>query len=153
RAAGWRGDLRRDLLAATVVALFTVAMHWFAEDSRFGVHLKDLEYRILQGALWSSAPREQDARNDTWLPPVVIDSSQMRRDKTQPTDRAQLDELVTRLDELGAPAIGIDVDFSPTVSGDYLTTEDAKLLAKWNDTKKVKVGVYRRQVYPAERWL
>src|SRR5437899_2262638 len=102
-AACWRGDWRRDVLAATVVALFTIAMHWFAEDSRFGVHLKDFEYRILQGALWSSAPREQDARNDTWLPPVVIDSSQMRRDKTQPTDRSQLDQLVTRLDELGAP--------------------------------------------------
>jgi CHASE2 domain-containing sensor protein len=93
---------------------------------------------------------------------IVVDISHIaggERDaqtgKLRVTSREALQQLIARLSELGALAIGVDVDFS-TEGGDWLSPQDPAFfdfcLAIDRKTP-VRLGVWRSLADPAGMWL
>jgi hypothetical protein len=115
--------------------------------------VKSLEYELLQTAFRSGA--DASARWEKTDPrlPIVIDIASIRQDRTLPTDRTRLSELVDTLRRMDAAAIGLDIDFSPEDSGNFVTPQDPRLFEKWKQYGNVRVGVFRREGDLPRRWL
>jgi hypothetical protein len=142
-----------DVVSITAVVLALVGVKAYLDGRAVGDHMKSLEYELLQAASMSGA--DSSARWEKSDPrlPVVIDISSLRPDKTLPTDRARLAELVETLRNMNAAAIGLDIDFSPDDGGNFITPQDPQLFAKWKQHGNVRVGVYRREGDLPRRWL
>jgi CHASE2 domain-containing sensor protein len=57
------------------------------------------------------------------------------------------------LENLGASAIGLDIDFSPDEQWNFISPRDPKLLYEWTRLRNVRVGVFRREGLAPEQWL
>jgi hypothetical protein len=64
-----------------------------------------------------------------------------------------LSDLVDSLRSMRAAAIGLDIDFSPEVPGQFVDPRDLRLLLKWSDYGNVRVGIFRRIGDSSEHWL
>jgi hypothetical protein len=114
--------------------------------------VRSLERFVLDLALSRGPNNSTTARSDRSLP-IVVDVSPFHTDKSQPVDRARLDELVEALLALNVGAVGIDIDFSPDDQGNFITTKDPQLFLKWMTFRVVRVGVYRREAHRPETLL
>jgi hypothetical protein len=152
----WPRVLRQcawDALSVGSIAAFLLACHLYLDRRPLGEHIEAFEYAVLQSALLSDAGASRAWRNDDPQLPVVIDISPIRLDKSLPTDRQKLAELVDTLEAMHAAAIGLDIDFSPDDSGQFITPADPQLFARWKSYGNVRIGVFRRAGDIPERWL
>lgn len=142
-----------DAVSLGAIAVILVLTREYVEHRPLGRQLKAVEYAVLHQALVADASASREWNDDDSRLPLVVDISPLRNDRTQPTDRKKLEELVDTLRNMHAAAIGVDVDFSPDDAGNFVTTGDPSLLNKWKEYGNVRVGVFRRQGDIARRWL
>jgi CHASE2 domain-containing sensor protein len=143
----------RHFVVTLLIFAVSQGVHYVLEDRPFGDAFRNLEYSIIQRVLLSEfAATTSVVSNDNRLP-VVIDISPAGRSDALPTDRPMLGRLVDRLIDMGADAVGVDIDFSPDDSGRFMDPHDPTLLALWNDRKIVRVGVFRRIGDSSRYWL
>jgi CHASE2 domain-containing sensor protein len=141
------GDLFRALIAMILLA----SLQLYCAARPLGRVLEHFEYAFLQQAL-ASQSRAEDSQGSSRLP-VVVDISTVNFDRSLPTDRDQIAELVDELEKLGASAIGLDIDFSPDDQGNFISPRDPKLFNDWMRLRNVRVGVFRREGLAPDQWL
>jgi hypothetical protein len=144
----------RDALKASTIYAVLFLLHWYMEGRPLGEYLRNFEYTFLQQALISEASQAGQLRSEDPGIPVVVDISPFRLDRSRPTDREKLDELIEALQAKNAAAIGIDVDLSPKDDGTFITPRDPQFFLKWmRRPSNVRAGVFRRGGDLPGRWL
>lgn len=140
-----------DLLKALTAMILLAALQLYCSARPIGRVLEHFEYAFLQQALASQS--RGDENQETSRLPVVVDISTVNVDRSLPTDRGKIAELVDQLEKLGASAIGLDIDFSPDDRGNFIHPRDPKLFDDWTRLRNVRVGVFRREGLAPEEWL
>jgi CHASE2 domain-containing sensor protein len=140
-----------DLLKALTAIVLLAVLQLFCAVRPVGRVLTTFEYALLQQALISQYGGD-DNPNSSRLP-VVIDISAVTVDRSLPTNRDKVAELVDDLEKLGASAIGLDIDFSPDDQGNFISPRDPKLFNDWTRLRNVRVGVFRREGLAPGQWL
>jgi CHASE2 domain-containing sensor protein len=152
-ARGFRLVLFDALSLVAVGAALLLARAWVDVRPAVAARLSAFEYTFLQEVLLPGGNAVP-----SWMPgdpriPMVIDISPLRFDRVQPIDRAKLADLVDTLEAMNAAAIGIDIDFSPTDKGYFITTDDGQLFKKWAALGNVRIGVFRHAGDSPDSWL
>jgi hypothetical protein len=137
---------------ALCIYLALFGLQQYVQRRPIGKYLRNFEHAILQEEFVSEGAMQQALHSDDELP-VVIDISAMRGDRTSPTDRTALEDLIDTVRGMQALAVGLDIDFSPEDNGAFITGRDPRLFEKWQNYRNVRVGVYRREGQPANTWL
>jgi len=140
-----------DLLKSLTAMVLLAGVQLYCATRPVGKILERFEYAFLQQAL-AGQPRFDDSSESPQLP-VVVDISTVNFDRSLPTDRDKLAALVNELEQLGASAIGLDIDFSPDDRGNFISPKDPKLFNDWTRLRNVRVGVFRREGLAPEQWL
>jgi CHASE2 domain-containing sensor protein len=143
----------RHFVVTLLVFGIAQGVHRIVDDRPFGEAFRNLEYSIIQRVLLSEFAVTTSVVNNDKRLPIVIDISPAVADRSGPTDRTMLTTLIDDLKAKGARAIGVDIDFSPDESGNYIDAGDPYLFAKWLQDGKVKVGVFRHIGDSSSHWL
>jgi len=141
-------------MKAVLVFALALSFRWLLDQTPYAEYLKNFEFAILQSALRSDfAVAQPLSDKDKFIVPAVIDISPIPFDRDKPTDRSMLEELVNKLENMNAMAIGIDIDFSPDDRGDFITDRDPVLFDRWSKIGNIRIGVSRREGDPSYTWL
>lgn len=149
----------QDLAKALALTLFVFAFHGYLEKHSSGKSLRDFQFALLQEGLLPGALDDPSYQARSPFLPIVFDISKLHPNKNEPTDRNLLDAIIQEVDQKGAKAIGIDLEFAENLNTNALDRpEDYAFLARWNQKRsghrsKVRVGVYRRALKRSEVWL
>jgi hypothetical protein len=151
RGKHFAGLLAKDFFKALVFTAVLYGLHADLEEKPSGRYLRQFEFELLQESLNSAPPDDATYKFGGKNLPLVVDISELHPDKNKRSDREMLDMVVTRLQEASASAIGIDLDFAD--DRDDVDNNEYRYLAKWNDYKIVRVGVYARATTRKTEWL
>jgi CHASE2 domain-containing sensor protein len=139
--------LARDLIkGATVAAVVFLTYGSFAGRAS-GKYLHQFQLAAIQENVRHGTLDEADFEAGGRHLPLIVDISALHPDKSLPTDRRMLDELIGELRRHGARAIGVDLSF------DNLAATDFQYLHRWLTHQNVRVGIYNRAVEKREAWL
>jgi len=138
----------KDFGQAAVLVVFFLAAHYYLSHRPEGRRFQEFESALIQDSLRANA----GGPAGDYLP-TIIDVSEMQGPQDA-IDRKKLDELLVELNALGAKAIGIDADFSPSDHNQPIQADDWNYFAKWSHLKvRPRLGVYRRAGDSEDRWL
>jgi hypothetical protein len=144
--------LSADVVKVLALAGFLLAVHAYLERRPSGRYLRQFQFALLEEDLKHGPFDDTDFEAGGEHLPLVIDISKLHPDKSKPTDRAELDRLISELEKTRPRAIGVDLDFAESDSDD-LVGEDYRYLDKWRAYGNVRVGVFRRAMKKREAWL
>lgn len=149
----WKREWGWDCLITFVVTACLLGAHEYLGHRPFGHDLKNFELATLHRWLTADTAAGSALTSRDASLPLVIDISPTGRPGNEPTRRDMLIDLVQTLHDMNAAAIGLDIDFSPLLDGNFVTTGDPKLFDTWVQMKNVRVGVFRRVGLAPEHWL
>ncbi|WP_343623796.1 CHASE2 domain-containing protein [Roseateles puraquae] len=150
---GWR-SIAIFLIKGFAVATLLIGIKLGLEQTPLG-RWAELQTRAL---LLQALPGLRETGPDA----IVVDISHIAGGERDPvtgrlkvTSREDLKLLIRRLSDLGALAIGVDIDFS-TEGGDWLSPSDPAFFdfcLETNQKTPVRLGVWRSLVDPEGHWL
>jgi serine/threonine protein kinase len=154
RQTPWATRWGREASKAASIFVVVTVLRAYLEQVPVGDYFRNFEYAVLQLALRSEfAATSPLHRKDRHILPVVVDISRVPFDRSRPTNRQMIDELIDALEDMNAAAIGVDIDFSPDDRGKFITTRDPQLFLKWRELRNVRIGVFRREGDAPHHWL
>jgi CHASE2 domain-containing sensor protein len=146
-------QILRDSIKGILLTVLLMGITMVVEHTPFGKRVEQFGYDWLQGQLSSER-----------VPVAVVDISDLRPAPFNidgqtgiATPRETLRKLIEAVAEQDAKAIGIDIDFSPDLSG-YITPRDPEFFGFCLDLIKRKgipvfLGIRRTESLPPSKWL
>jgi CHASE2 domain-containing sensor protein len=141
------------LLAGIIAVVLVGACEWFENHTEAGQRIEFITYDIIQSILASKPIPKK-------IPIAIVDLGELRQERIMgakkgeaATPRKELKPVIEKLANLGAKAIGVDVDFSPN-NRVFITPADSDFF-KWCLGQRVPIylGIKRTQALRREEWL